>query len=144
MQYEKIKSIIQITSMALGTSSVVFLVRSSFAMSAEDIARLATPKWGRHDGVAKNLVKENINTRIGAVFLIFSILCQMFYFAMPDRMITLVQYGEPMWRHIEAWQFFLYLSLSAVLIIFGFLFVCCEYRRKYRKVQEIFEEKDRD
>jgi hypothetical protein len=53
-----------------------FLLRSSFGLSADDIADLATTRFGYSSDVIQSLAVQGANTRVGFAVLLLSLLLQ--------------------------------------------------------------------
>ena len=46
------------------------------SLSLEDLSEISKPKWGYHTGVAKNLVRQRVDTRVGFILLLLSFFLQ--------------------------------------------------------------------
>ena len=126
------KAILQITAAALTLNATIFLLRSSIALSAEDIAALSTAKYGHSPEVANNVTNQNVDTRLGLWFLVLAVVAQMADMRMGYRFIDL----EPM----GAWGYVFFLALSGMLFFGGRQWAKKAYKKKRARVEAVFQE----
>jgi len=71
-----IRTFIQISALTVILLSSFFLIRGTMSLSLEDLSEISKPKWGYHTGVAKNLVRQRVDTRVGFILLLLSFFLQ--------------------------------------------------------------------
>lgn len=67
-----LRTLIQITALALTLESAIFLARGNLGLSAEVIAQLSRTGWGHNLDVAKSLSKQRADTWVGVVLLLIA------------------------------------------------------------------------
>jgi len=79
------RTFIQVTTLLVVLLSSYFLIRGTITLSAQDLAELSKPKWGYHLGVAKNLVHQRSDTKIGFSLLLLSFFLQLINMLWPMK-----------------------------------------------------------
>lgn len=70
-------TLLQTLAISLTLESAIFLVRGNFMLSAQSIAELSGTYWGYNPHLFKSLSRQTVDTRAGAILLIFAFALQM-------------------------------------------------------------------
>jgi hypothetical protein len=80
-----LRTFIQVVALTLTLSASVFLVKSSFVLSAKQIAGLSGTYWDYNLELAKNLSQQQADTRVGVLLLLSDFIFQMINLLWPMR-----------------------------------------------------------
>jgi len=80
-----LRSFIQVVALTLTLFASVFLVKSSFALSAKQIADLSGTYFDYNLQLAKNLSQQQSDTRVGVILLLLAFTLQMINLLLPMR-----------------------------------------------------------
>ena len=123
-----VRTFIQVLALSLVLISSYFLIKGTILLSVQDLAKLSVPRWGYNLDIAKNLTRQQTDTKVGFVLLLSSFLLQLINILWPIRIkdFALDWKGAVIAIAVSILIFFVANSLSAHL-----------YRKSYEQVESI-------
>ncbi len=80
-----LRTFIQVLALCLTLIASFFLLRPNLGLSVQNVAEVSKSKWGYNLDVAKNLVSQAADTKVGLVFLLMAFFLQMGNLVWPMR-----------------------------------------------------------
>jgi len=124
------RTFIQVTTLLVVLLSSYFLIRGTITLSAQDLAELSKPKWGYHLGVAKNLVHQRSDTKIGFSLLLLSFFLQLINMLWPMKIGDFAVNKKGV-----------FLAIIASILVFFMILSTSHFMSKvsYKKVESILK-----